>query len=388
MGGGALDGVTILDLASVGPAARASRWLADYGAAVVKVGPVPARGAAQTSPPYFAYGAHRGMKRVLLDLKRPSGVEAFLRLAERADVVIESFRPGVTSRLGIGYDEVRARNDSIVYCSTSGFGQSGPYATWAGHDLDYLAVGGYLDCTGRDSAGGPALPGATVADAAAGGMHAVIAITTALLRRARTGEGAYLDVSVADGVLALMSLQIDEYLATGAVPGPRQGLLTGRYACYDTYRAGDGGWLAVAAIEAKFWANLCRALGLQRWIDAQLDDRAQDHIRTDLRQVFASRDRDDWVRELSTRDTCVAPVLSIPEVAADPHFTTRRSFVDATHPRHGQFRQVAPTLAGTLRPDPSSQLPDVEVTDTDDVLRRAGLSLAEVVDLREAGVVA
>jgi alpha-methylacyl-CoA racemase len=388
MADGPLDGVTILDLASVGPAARASRWLADYGAAVVKVGPVPIRPDARTAPPYFAYGAHRSMRHIRVDLKQPPGVETFLRLAQTADVVIESFRPGVVNRLGVGYDHVRARNKAIVYCSTSGFGQDGPYAAWAGHDLDYLAVGGFLDCTGRGPDGGPALPGTTVADTAAGGMHAVIAITTALLRRARTGEGAYLDVSVADGVLALMSLQIDEYLATGAVPVARQGILTGRYACYDTYQARDGRWLSVAAIEAKFWANLCRALGLDRWIDAQLDDGPQDQIRADLRQVFASLDRDDWIRELAARDTCVAPVLSVAEVVADPHFVARGAFVAVTHPRHGRFRQVAPTLAGTTRPDPSGLVPDVDVTDTDDVLRAAGLSTQETQELREAGVVA
>jgi alpha-methylacyl-CoA racemase len=223
-----LEGVTVLDLASVGPAARASRWLADYGATVVKVGPVPAREGVQIVPVFFAYSAHRGMKRALLDLKAPEGRDAFLRLAAGADVVIESFRPGVVDRLGIGYDDVRARNRGIVYCSTTGFGQRGPHAQWAGHDLDYLAVGGFLDCSGRGADGRPPIPGATVADSAGGGMHAVMAILAALVRRNTDGEGACLDVSVADGVLALMALQVDEFLATGATPGPGHGILTGR----------------------------------------------------------------------------------------------------------------------------------------------------------------
>jgi alpha-methylacyl-CoA racemase len=388
MTAGMLEGVTVLDLASVGPAARASRWLADYGATVVKVGPVPARGGAQITPPFYAYSAHREMRRVLVDLKASEGRDAFLRLADGADVVLESYRPGVVDRLGIGYDDVRARKPGIVYCSTTGYGQRGPRAAWAGHDLNYLATGGFLDCSGRGPDGRPPIPGATVADSAGGGMHAVIAILAALVHRNATGDGAYLDVSVADGVLALMALQIDEYLATGAHPGPGHGMLTGRYACYDTYVAGDGKWLSVAAIEARFWSNLCRALGLERWASHQTDDAVQDEIRADLRATFATRDRDAWIDELGPADTCVAPVLSVAELVDDPQFNSRGAFVDAVHPRHGSFRQVAPTLAGMARPSAPYAVHDPDLTDTDELLRAAGMSPEESVELRRMGVVA
>jgi alpha-methylacyl-CoA racemase len=383
-----LEGVTVLDLASVGPAARASRWLADYGATVVKVGPVPAREGVHLTPPFFAYSAHRGMKRLLVDLKSGEGREAFLRLAEGVDVIIESFRPGVTARLGIGYDDVRGRNPRIVYCSTTGHGQSGPHAERAGHDLDYLAVSGFLDCSGRGAEGKPPIPGATVADSAGGGMQAVIGILAALVRRGASGEGAYLDVSVADGVVALMALQIDEYLATGVVPGPGHGMLTGRYACYDTYRTADGGWVAVAAIEPRFWANLCRALGVPQWVDCQTDDEVQERIRADLAAVFATRDRDDWVAELAESDACVAPVLSVPEVVEDPQLSARGTFVKATHPQHGTFLQVAPVLAGTVAPAEPVRVRDAGKTDTDELLVEAGLSPAECTRLRECGAVA
>jgi alpha-methylacyl-CoA racemase len=333
---GFLDGITVLDLASVGPAARASRWLADYGASVVKVGPKDP--ALQIEPPFHAYSAHRGMTRAAFDLKDPADLAAFLDLAAEADVLIESFRPGVVAKLGIGYDDVRARNAAIVYCSTSGYGQDGPRSQWAGHDLNYLAVTGFLATTQPRADGGPPIPGATVADSAGGGMHAVIAILAALVQRAATGEGAYLDVSVADGVLALMSLHLDEYLATGVTP---HNVLTGRYACYDTYPAADGRWLAVAAIEPRFWANLCRLLDLDRWSQSQTDDAAQDEIRADLRAVFATKTRDEWTTMLAAADTCVSPVLEVAEVQAP--------LVDATHPDHGTFRQLAPTLAGTVR---------------------------------------
>jgi alpha-methylacyl-CoA racemase len=333
---GMLDGITVLDLASVGPAARASRWLADYGAAVVKVGPKDP--SLQIEPPFHSYSAHRGMTRAQFDLKDPVDLAAFLDKAADVDVVIESFRPGVVAKLGIGYEDVKRRNPGIVYCSTSGYGQNGPRAQWAGHDLNYLAVTGFLATTQPRGDGGPPIPGATVADSAGGGMQAVIAILAALVRRTVTGEGAYLDVSVADGVLALMALHVDEYLATGRLP---HNVLTGRYACYDTYRAADGGWLAVAAIEPRFWANLCHLLGLDRWAEHQTDDAVQEQIRADLRATFATKTRDEWTAALAAADTCVSPVLGIAEVQAP--------LVDASHPDHGTFRQLAPTLAGTVR---------------------------------------
>lgn len=339
-----LDGITVLDLSTVGPAARASRWLADYGARVIKVG---APAGLQIEPPFYAYSAHRGMDRVGIDLKSVEGLAEFLSLADSADVVIESFRPGVVGRLGIGYDDLKARKPSIVYCSTSGYGQDGPHAQWAGHDLNYLGVGGFLDCTGRREHGQPPIPGATVADSAGGGMHAVIAILAALVRRSSTGEGAYLDVSVADGVLVLMALAVDEYLAVGTVPAPGHGILTGRYACYDVYGCADAQWLTVAAIEPRFWANLCNALGLEKWVDHHTDDELQDEIRAELAAVFRTRSRDEWVAELGPADTCVAPVLSVPEVVNDPQYEVRGAFVDAADDEHGTFRQVGFVLAGS-----------------------------------------
>jgi alpha-methylacyl-CoA racemase len=344
---GFLDGIVVLDLASVGPAARASRWLADYGARVIKVG---APAGVQIDPPYYAYSAHRGMERMAVDLKSAEGLEEFMGAVDAADVVIESFRPGVVARLGIGFDAVKARNPRIVYCSTSGFGQSGPRSQWAGHDLNYLAVGGFLDVSGRGPDMRPPIPGATVADSAGGGMHAVMSILAALVHRSSTGEGAYLDVSVADGVLALMALAVDEYLAVGTVPGPAHGLLTGRYACYEVYGCSDGTWLTVAAIEPRFWANLCRALGLEKWIEYQTDDTVQAEIRSDLVRAFRSRTRDEWVAELGPADTCVAPVLSVPEVVRDEQFRARGAFVEAEDPEHGSFTQVGYTLAGTTAP--------------------------------------
>jgi alpha-methylacyl-CoA racemase len=382
-----LDGITVLDLSSVGPASRASRMLADYGARVVKVAPTSSKGSVQIQPPFHTYGAGRGMQRIRVNLKHEAGVEVFLALAADADVVIESYRPGVASRLGIGFEAVRALNPGIVYCSTTGYGQDGPYATWAGHDINYLALAGFLACTEPRADGGPPIPGATIADSAGGGMHAVVAILAALVRRSVSGEGQYLDVSATEGVLSLMALSIDQYTATGEVAAPRETLLTGRYACYDTYEARDGKWLAVGAIEARFYANLCEAIGCGQHVAHQMDDAKQDEIRGDFKAAFLQRDRDDWVAELAPNDTCVAPVYTIPELSEDPHLAARGVFIEAKHAEHGQFRQVGPILAGGVREQPVHEVrPQVE-TDTDSLLRPVGYDDEKLAALRDDGVI-
>ncbi len=384
----ALDGIRVLDLASVGPGARASRTLADYGATVVKVGAVPRAGGVQIVPPYYAYSGNRGMQRALFDLKADSGREAFLELAKNSDVIIESFRPGVVDRLGIGFKAVRAINPGIVYCSTSGFGQTGPRNAWAGHDINYLGVSGFLDCTGRREDGRPALPGATVADIAAGGMQAAMSVMAALLRRERTGEGEHLDVSIADGSFALMSLYVDEYLATGVEPGPGHYILTGRYACYDVYTCADDKHVAVGAIEPAFWRNLVGLLGLDRYADSQLDDDLQDEIRAAMSAVFATRPRDEWVAELGPANTCVTEVNSVAEAIEDDQYSARGVVADAVHVTEGPFRQAAPIWAGTTAADGPYSIREGTVTDTAELLLAAGLGAEEVDELISTGVIA
>jgi alpha-methylacyl-CoA racemase len=384
---GLLDGVTVLDLASVGPAVRASGWLADYGASIIKVAPVPRDAGAQLVPKAHYYSGGRGTQRVMIDLKSAAGRDAFLRLVESADVVIESYRPGVVDRLGIGYDAAKSANPRIVYCSTSGYGQDGDRAQWAGHDLNYLAVGGYLANEEPTTHGKPPIPGATIADSAGGGMQAVMAILAALVSRATTGEGSYLDVAVADGVLALMSLQVDDVLATGAEQLPGSAPLSGRFACYDVYRCADDNWLAVAAIEAKFWANLCTALDLQPFIDKQYDDGAQSDARAALAAALLTKPRDEWVTSLAPADTCVSPVLTASEAAVDSGFASRRAVSTAHAPTGEEWPQLAPLLAGAAR-ESRYDLPDRTATDTDEVFTACGFTTDEIAQLRTDGAIA
>lgn len=382
-----LQGYKVLDLASVGPAARASRILADYGMEIIKLAPVSAKGGKQTEPLYHAYGAGRGTRRIRVDLATAEGKAVVHRLVKNVDVLIESYRPGVAKRIGVGYEELSQINPRLVYCSTSGYGQDGPWSQWAGHDINYLAMGGFLHCSGRMADGRPGMPGATVADSAGGGMQAAMAVMAALVNRLRRDEGAYLDVAITDGVLNLTSLYIDEYLATGVGTGPETTLLTGKFACYGIYATRDGKAIAVGAIETHFFANLCRLLGLEQYAPLQYDASRQEEIKAAMRAVFLTRDRDEWTALLAGENTCVTPVLGVAEVTANGHFVARGSFVEARHPVHGAFRQLAPVLAGNARECQPHQVAAAGATDTDAVLGEAGFDATEIARLRRDGVV-
>ena len=385
--GDLLEGITVLNLGSVGPAARAARALADYGARVVQITPVSKKGALQTKPVYHSYGAGRGFETMRIDLKAETGRETLLRLAEKADVLIESFRPGVVHRLAIDYETVRSRNPRIVYCSTSGYGQDGPASSWAGHDLNYLAMSGFLACSEPRADGGPPIPGATVADSAGGGMHAALAIAAALVKCGTSGVGTFLDVSAAEGAISLMALSIDQFLAEGEVAGPREVLLTGRYAFYDLYETRDRRWISVAAIEPHFYRNLCERLGHAEYVASQYDEDRQDEIREAFKAVFLTRTRDEWVANLAPNDTCVAPVLTIPEVVEDPHWRARGVFMEAEHAERGVFEQVSPILAGGIRTRPRHAVQSGDETDSARLLAQSGFSRAEISKLMKEGSV-
>ena len=385
----ALGGIRVLDFSTVGPAARCARILADYGADLIKIG-APGKSALQIEPAYWAYGAGRGTRRIRIDLKAREGREACLRLFAQADVVIESYRPGVADRLGVGYADACRVNERIIYCSTSGYGKTGPAAGWAGHDLDYLALGGFLHMSGRRSDDAalpcPAPPSPTPRRAAC--RRRSRSWRRCCGARARV-RGEALDVSVADGVLSLMALAVDEQLATGVEPAPGHDVLSGRYACYGVYGTRDDRWLAVGAIEAAFWTNLCRALGLERWSAHQYDDAQQERIRADLAAACRRRDRDAWVAELrAPANTCVAPVLAISEVAAAPQSVARGATVEVEHPRRRALPPARAAAGRRLPPATRDARARRRRQRREPLLRAAGYGAAEIATLLAAGTVA
>lgn len=319
-----LDGLVVLDLTRLLPGAAATMQLANFGAEVIKI-EEPERGDyGRWIPPYLDgegavfYMVNRGKKSVALDLKSEGGREALVKLAQTADVVVESFRPGTMERLGLGYETLHAANERLIYVSITGYGQDGPWAAMAGHDINYMALGGALDLTG--ACGGPlAIPGIQIADLAGGAMQAVIGVLLALAARAKTGQGQAVDVSMTDGVASLLPVALGIQAATGELPARGDGLLTGRYACYRAYEAADRRWIAVGALETKFWQALCRTLGCEEFIADQFAEAArQEQMVAELARTFRTRPAEEWFERLRPADACVTPVRNVAEVAA--HF--------------------------------------------------------------------
>jgi crotonobetainyl-CoA:carnitine CoA-transferase CaiB-like acyl-CoA transferase len=319
----ALHGVTVLDLTRLLPGGLATMWLASFGAEVIKVEQPGVGDYARTTAPALFEATNRGKKSVEIDLKDDAGRTKFFGLASRADVVVESFRPGVMDRLGCGCEVLSKTNPRLIYCAITGYGQTGPWRDMAGHDINYIAMAGLLDLTGAAD-GQPAIPGAQVADIAGGSMQAVMGILLALQARERTGRGQVVDISMMDGVAAMLPVEISRFQETGVPPERGAGLLTGEFACYNVYRTADGRFLAVGALESRFWANLCRVLGREEWITDQYASSArQDEIKRGLYDLFATRTLTDWWAVLRHVECCVTPVRTLPEVLMDVHFAQR-----------------------------------------------------------------
>ena len=341
----ALDGLRVLDLTRLLPGAVATQLLRDHGAEVIKIEP-PGEGdyarSLMTSPdgrsPIFE-ATNRGKKSVVLDLKSDDGREALLRLVESADVLVESFRPGVLDRLGLSRETLQARNPRLIVASITGYGQTGPYCGLAGHDLNYLSMAGVLDLIGTAD-GPPAIPGVQIADLAGGAMQAVIGILLALEARSRTGRGQHVDVGMMHGAGALLAIP----LATGAQSMRGNDTLSGRFACYNVYRCKDGRWVSVGALERKFWVNLCRELGREDLVEDQFaGEPRQSEIKAALADCLAARTAEEWFASLGDKDCCVTPVRTAAEAATDlratPALSETPAHLDGTAPRLGEHNQ-------------------------------------------------
>jgi alpha-methylacyl-CoA racemase len=267
----------------------------------------------------------RNARRIALDLKHPDGQAVVQKLVERADVVLESFRPGVAARLGLGHEDLLKCYPQLVYCSISGYGQDGPYARRPGHDLNYLALGGFLHMTGQSS-GPPVIPGTIIADLAAGGQQAVIGILAALLAKTKTGRGQFIDISLQEGIVALMAPML-ALVTTGQRAERGQTLLTGATPWYNVYETSDKRYLAVAALEPWFYAKLCTLLQHPAWIELQFDQTTWHTIYKTMAEIFRAQPLTYWRQLLEEAETCVTTIPTLEEVLADPQLLARETFV-------------------------------------------------------------
>jgi alpha-methylacyl-CoA racemase len=378
-----LDGLRLLDLTSLLPGPYASLLLADMGAEVIKV-ESPLGDLMRQVPPFLPRGGsaffaclNRNKRSVGIDLRKADGARLFVELVRQSDVVLEGFRPGRAERLGIGPDTCLEANPRLVYCSISGYGQDGPDARRAGHDLTYLARAGVLGLNRRPGQS-PVLPPVQIADLAAG-TNAALAVCAALVARERTGRGRILDVSMLDSALAWMGPLVAMQQA-GLAAEPGSLILGGRFPFYNTYRASDGTFVAVAAIEPLFWHELCRAVGRPDLASQQFaDGEARSWVFAELEVIFAQRTGEEWARLIREHDLAAEVVVDLERVLDDPHLRARGAFVTVEDPREGRLEQVAcPVRASRLAASAARPAPGAGSDPPAGLSEVLGLSSAEI----------
>jgi crotonobetainyl-CoA:carnitine CoA-transferase CaiB-like acyl-CoA transferase len=398
-----LEGITVLDLTRLAPGPYCTMILADLGADVIKIeepGPPTGRRAEQAgglslgSPLGFGVDRHtphwalnRNKRTVGLNLKHDEARQIFYQLAERADVVVEEFRPGVAKRLGIDYETLHPRNPRLIYCAVTGYGQSGPYKDLVGHDINYISMAGCLGMIG-EKGGPPVIPHNLIADFAGGGMHGAIGVLAALLARERTGRGQFVDIAMTDGVYSLLVSQLSTYFATGMAPQRGQTLLDGGAHFYNLYETKDGKWLSIGSIEPWFYANLCRALGREDLLACEVVEAEQrEDMKGILRDIFKTKTRDEWFEILTRNDICVGKVYDLDETANDPHLRAREMIVEVDHPELGKVKQVGISVKLSDTPGQIRFLAAPMGTHTEEILTVLGHSQEKIAELRAAGAI-
>jgi alpha-methylacyl-CoA racemase len=381
---GPLQGVRIVEFAGIGPAPFAAMMLADLGADVLVIDrKAPNRNTRGLS--FFNLGRHallnRGKRAIAVDLKQPAGVEAALRLIAGADALIEGFRPGVMERNGLGPDVCLARRPRLVYGRLTGWGQTGPLAQAAGHDVNYIALSGALSL-GAPSGGQPWAPPAAFGDMGGGGLVLALGIVSAILDARTSGKGQVVDAAITDGT-ALLTTIFHAFKAAGVWRGTGH-VLDSSAPFYTTYRCADGKWIAIGALEPQFYALLVEKLGLTDVeVSEQWDEARWPALKARVAALVATHTRDEWCRLLEGSDACFAPVLDLNEAATHPHNRMRGTFIEVDG-----IAQPAPaprfsrTVAEVTRPPPAREEPD------DAVLADWGFAVGEVSALRSAGVLA
>lgn len=388
-----LKGIKVLDLTRLLPGPLCTMYLADMGAEVIKVEDTKAGDYTRWDPPKVKVNSafflliNRNKKSMRLNLKSERGLEVFNRLAGEADVVIEQFRPGVAAKLGVGYQAVKEINPSVVYCSLTGYGQDGPYRDKAGHDLNYLGYAGLLSQSGRCD-GPPVVSALQVADEAGGSLMAAMGILSALLYKQRTGAGQYIDVAMLDGSLSLMPIVMGTFYGSGQVPGRGDSLLNGGTPCYDIYETKDGGFMALGALESKFWGNFCRAVGRDDLFERQFPEgEEKQEVRAQVRAIFKRKSRAQWEEFFSDVDACCTPVLELDEVEGNEQIQAREMVFDLNHPHEGSIKQLGFPLKFSGFDFEVQTPPPMWGEHTEGLLEGLGYSIGDITELKEQGVV-
>ena len=378
---GSLAGLRVLDLSRMLPGPFCSMILADHGADVIAV-----EDRRFQKDGLFFSTVNRNKRHLALNLKTVEGKEIFCRLAEKTDIILEGFRPGVVQRLGVDYQSVRQINPGIIYCSITGYGQSGAGRNRPGHDVNYMSEAGILGLIGP-AAGKPSIPGVQFADIAGGSMNAVTGILLALYTRTQSGRGQYIDISMTDGMVGYLSLPHQFSIASGKVPVRSDGILSHRYGCYNTYETKDGVYIAVGAVEHRFWQRLCELLEVPELGGCQYDDDKREEIIATLTRIFSSRTAAQWDCLLTDEDVCYSRVRSYREVLESPMFREREMVVDI---ETGDGRKVKELGIPVKLSETPGSIRSAAVgfgSSTLEILGELGYSEEQVAALREKNIV-
>ncbi|MFA6450575.1 MAG: CaiB/BaiF CoA-transferase family protein [bacterium] len=388
---GPLEGIRVLDLSRLLPGPYCTMIMADLGAEVVKIEDPVQGDYIRWLPPYVDglsagfLALNRNKKSATLNLKADRGREIFLELIKTYDVVVEGFRPGVMDKLGVGYKAASAINPMIIYCSLTGYGQDGPYADRAGHDINYIGYAGALSMTGQRN-GKPVLPGIQIGDMC-GALSAMIGILAALHERDRSGCGQNVDVSLADAAFAMTPLLLAE-IEAGEKQNRGETTLTGGNPCYDTYITSDGEYICIGAIEPKFFKKFCKIVGredLEVYHHGTGKDR--DYLESELSTMFKTRTRDEWLKLLEPADVCIGPVNTFEQSLNDPQLTARRMFFEVPTGKGGTTRQTGlPFKLSGFQPSSPAAPPEYG-EHTAMVFAEAGIDTKQIEELRAAGVI-
>ena len=386
---GLLKDLKMLDLSRLLPGPYCSLLLADLGMEVLKVEDTEQGDGTRTMGPIrkrdsaIFLALNRNKKSIKLDLKIREGKEIFYKLIQSYDIVLESFRPGVMDRLGIGYQELKKRNPRIIFCSLSGYGQDGPYRERSGHDINYIGLGGVLEITGAKN-GDPVLPGVQIADIGGGGMMAAIAILAAAIYRQKTEEGQFLDISMTDSVISWLSVHAAKYFMDGEPLERGDMPLTGRYACYQVYATKDRRYMSLGALEPKFWRNFCEAIGRGDLFDKQfIEGEERVRITAEIRNLFKTKMQREWVDFFKAVDACCEPILTFEEVFQHPQVLHRQMLMEIKHPVEGNVRLLGNPIKTSQFPFENRSPSPGWGEHTIDVLKKIGFSKKEIEHFRE-----
>jgi crotonobetainyl-CoA:carnitine CoA-transferase CaiB-like acyl-CoA transferase len=344
---------------------------------------IPDAGDTMTEEFAAFYALDRNKRSIVVDLKKDRGREVFLRLVEKADVLIEGFRPGVMDRLGVGYSRLSELNPRLVYCALTGYGQTGPYAALPGHDMNYVAIAGALSMIGPRG-GAPCFPSNYLADLAGAGLHGTIAVLLALAAREKTGRGQYVDLAYLDGVMSLLTMEAKSYFMTGKVPRRGETAPTGGYPLAQALKCSDGKYFTVACFEHRFWVNLCKAIGREDLTayDLPRDPEQRDWAIAELQKVFLTKTRDEWWEFLKPLNTCVAPVLDYDEACDNEQVRARDMVMEFDHPEFGNIRQIGIVAKMSDTPGSVRSLGIPAGASTNEVLSWLGYGTDDIAGLR------